>query len=141
MPYADLSKRRVARRIARARRMSDPGYRERENSYQRDYQMERRKQNPQIRRNHHALYGLTLGAYDHLVMLQCGACAICGHVPGEDPEASPQTRTLVVDHDHASGMVRGLLCTRCNLMCGQGGDSPGRLETAAKYLREWETCR
>lgn len=45
--------------------------------------------------------------------LQQGRCGICGR---ED-----LTRRLAVDHDHASGMIRGLLCIRCNLAEGQHG--------------------
>ena len=45
---------------------------------------------------------------DYAVLLsqQGGGCAICG--------AKPKTRRLHVDHDHATGKVRGLLCHRCN---------------------------
>lgn len=41
-----------------------------------------------------------------MLTAQGGGCAICG--------AKPKTRRLHVDHDHASGAVRGLLCHRCN---------------------------
>jgi hypothetical protein len=45
---------------------------------------------------------------DYAAMLEAqgGGCAICG--------AKPKTRRLHVDHDHATGKVRGLLCHRCN---------------------------
>lgn len=39
-----------------------------------------------------------------LVALQRGACATCG----------ASGRKLVVDHDHVTGLVRGLLCRSCN---------------------------
>jgi hypothetical protein len=42
---------------------------------------------------------------------QGGVCAICG-------EARPEARTLHVDHDHATGAIRGLLCFRCNNALG-----------------------
>ena len=41
---------------------------------------------------------------------QGGLCAIC-HKP-------QTTRKLAVDHDHESGLIRGLLCTRCNCDIG-----------------------
>jgi len=50
--------------------------------------------------------GVTDEAYEALLDAQGGGCAICG--------AKPKTRRLHVDHDHATGKVRGLLCHRCN---------------------------
>jgi hypothetical protein len=51
-------------------------------------------------------YGLTSAQYTELLTLQGGRCAIC--------RARPKSKRLAVDHDHASGYVRGLLCSRCN---------------------------
>jgi len=50
--------------------------------------------------------GVTDDEYALLLEAQDGGCAICG--------AKPKTRRLHVDHDHATGKVRGLLCHRCN---------------------------
>ena len=55
--------------------------------------------------------------------LQGGLCAVCGSAPA-----------LLVDHDHASGKVRSLLCHACNLGLGHFKDSPARLRAAAGYL-------
>ena len=41
---------------------------------------------------------------------------------------------LFVDHDHATGAVRGLLCVRCNSLLGLSLDSISVLENAIKYL-------
>lgn len=51
-------------------------------------------------------YGITPAAYDALMRLQGGRCAIC--------RARPKSKRLAVDHDHKTGAVRGLLCSRCN---------------------------
>ena len=51
-------------------------------------------------------YGLTSDDYAALLAAQGGRCAIC--------RAKPRSIRLAVDHDHASGAVRGLLCSRCN---------------------------
>lgn len=50
-------------------------------------------------------------------------CVICG-------DAGP----LVVDHEHATGKVRGMLCNHCNRGLGHFRDSPLLLEFAAQYL-------
>lgn len=51
-------------------------------------------------------YGITGDDYEKLLKLQGGKCAIC--------RARPRSKRLAVDHDHQSGAVRGLLCSRCN---------------------------
>ena len=50
-------------------------------------------------------------------------CVICG-----------SEEKLVVDHDHASGKVRGMLCNHCNRGLGHFRDDPQLLEFAAQYL-------
>jgi Recombination endonuclease VII len=84
-----------------------------------------------------SLYGITYKQYSAMVLAQCGACVICGVVPGEDPETNKKTSRLVVDHDHGTGQVRALLCHACNRMLGQSGDNPTRLLAGADYLKEW----
>lgn len=43
-------------------------------------------------------------------------------------------KRLVIDHCHTSGMVRGMLCYRCNTSLGKFADDPARLRRAADYL-------
>lgn len=52
-------------------------------------------------------YGLTADQYAALLAAQNGACAICQKARGI-------TRRLAVDHDHDTGIVRGLCCSTCN---------------------------
>ena len=80
-----------------------------------------------------ARYGLTVAQYDQMVMAQCGACAVCGRQAGEASE-SFRFDQLVIDHDHATGEVRGLLCASCNLAIGILGDDLIRVRRAADYL-------
>jgi hypothetical protein len=75
-------------------------------------------------------YGLTHAEYEALVIEQGGVCASCGVTP----PAFPDRKRLVVDHDHVTGDVRGLLCPGCNIGIGHLGDSPARLQKAAWYL-------
>lgn len=70
-------------------------------------------------------YGLTLADYDNLSKAQGGACSICWETP---------TGRLDVDHDHSTGLVRGLLCGRCNSALGLMKDDPARLTAAIAYL-------
>ncbi len=72
------------------------------------------------------LYGLTAEQFRDMLVGQAGRCLICFRVP---------PTTLVVDHDHATGAIRGLLCNSCNRLLGIAGDSPRRLDAAARYLR------
>lgn len=58
------------------------------------------------------------------------ACAICGR---EDPRVGVGVG-LHIDHDHATGRVRGILCVECNKTLGQMNDDPERLRRAATYL-------
>ena len=89
----------------------------------------RRRANPKIRerRRWYQLeqkYGLTQPQYEEMEQRQGGRCAICGCAP---------TR-LRVDHDHATGRVRALLCDHCNIGLGNFKDDPERCLAAARYL-------
>jgi hypothetical protein len=71
-------------------------------------------------------YGITQSQYEEMLMTQCSQCAICG----DDSDR------LRVDHDHATGKVRGLLCHHCNVALGSFKDTPAYLRAAASYLEE-----
>lgn len=64
-------------------------------------------------------YGLTQEAFWKLWDSQGGRCALCTTI-GFDTEAPRNVLEfkLVVDHDHKTGKVRGLLCQRCNISLG-----------------------
>jgi hypothetical protein len=79
-------------------------------------------------------YGLTNGDFEHMLQSQRGLCAIC-HQP-ETSTWNGRVRKLAVDHDHATGAVRALLCQRCNLTLGRMQDDPALLRKAADYLEE-----
>ncbi len=72
-------------------------------------------------------YGLELGDYDRLYQGQGGVCAICRRATGK-------TKRLAVDHDHDTGLVRGLLCGPCNKLVGYFRNSPEAFLRAAEYL-------
>ncbi len=68
-------------------------------------------------------YGLTRLQVAELRAAQGDECAICG-------DAGPEH----LDHDHESGLVRSLLCQRCNFGLGLFRDHPDLLRAAADYV-------
>lgn len=71
-------------------------------------------------------HNATDAEYQAMLIAQGGACAICGH--------RPVAKALVIDHNHRTGAVRGLLCNDCNAGIGSLGDHPEILRRAAAYL-------
>jgi hypothetical protein len=69
-------------------------------------------------------YGITLDVWNAMYAAQRGRCAICDR----------SDQRLVVDHDHHSGAVRGLLCVTCNSGLGMLQDDPDLLDTARDYI-------
>jgi hypothetical protein len=84
-----------------------------------------RKNAQQSARHYHLRqkYGINDEDTQWLLMLQVGLCAVCSDFPAEH-----------VDHDHATGMVRGLACSACNTGMGQLRDDPITLRRAADYV-------
>jgi hypothetical protein len=82
------------------------------------------------------LYGMTPEDYDSLLESQNGRCAICKAESGWVHRQSGGLKKLSVDHDHATGRVRGLLCDRCNTAIGKLNHDPNLLRAAIDYLAE-----
>lgn len=72
-------------------------------------------------------YGLTKADYLALVEKQASSCAICSR-------HEHNHFSLHVDHDHFTGKVRGLLCSRCNQAIGLMAESRERMQAAIEYL-------
>lgn len=75
-------------------------------------------------------YGLTLQDYDRMLKEQEYKCAVCGS------EDSGDEHSFRVDHNHNTGVVRGLLCNPCNLTLGNAKESAERLRSCAEYLEK-----
>ena len=73
-------------------------------------------------------YGLEWDRYIEMVDEQSNRCAICGRHREEFK------KELVVDHDHETGKVRGLLCYACNNGIGNLQDDPDVVRRAVEYL-------
>lgn len=73
-------------------------------------------------------YGLPIGGWAKMAAEQNDTCAACGLPFGG--------RTIAVDHDHKTGVIRGLIHRQCNSMIGLANESATTLERAAAYLRK-----
>lgn len=71
-------------------------------------------------------YGITVEEYEAMEAAQGGKCFLCG--------SEHKRRKLNVDHCHATGRVRGLLCDKCNLAIGLLEDNPMLVEKVRGYL-------
>jgi len=78
-------------------------------------------------------YGLKEGEYARLHIYQGGLCALCRRATGS-------SRRLSVDHDHATGEVRGLLCRPCNTLLGHARDKLAFFRRCISYLT-FPPCR
>lgn len=73
-------------------------------------------------------YGLTLEQFDTMMFDQNGKCAICY-----------QEMTLPhIDHNHATGQLRALLCGTCNMGLGLFKESTEQLFRAISYLDSYK---
>jgi hypothetical protein len=71
-------------------------------------------------------YGILPADYQAILEWQGGVCAICRRLP---------TEHLCIDHCHATGRIRGLLCRKCNTGLGCYEDDTELMNMAIKYLR------
>lgn len=78
-------------------------------------------------------FGMTIEDYNRILFLQCGVCAICKRVETATTKDGI-IRRLNIDHDNATGRVRGLLCRACNVGIGQLKHELGILGSAIMYL-------
>lgn len=114
----------------REKRKSDPEWRARKVEQQRQYRLRNPRAftksdwNAYLKRT----YGITADEYDVMVGERRGRCEVCGQVP-----AGKRDR-LHVDHDHSTGVVRGLLCSACNVSLGHVKEDPARLRALADYI-------
>lgn len=72
-------------------------------------------------------YGLTIDQVAAMEKGQKGRCGICKTPFG--------VKGFHIDHCHATGVVRGLLCAPCNQGLGFFGDNPETLRRAIRYLK------
>jgi|SRR5215469_2910142 len=113
---------------AKARREADP---ERHNAAARKWRAENRERHLELCRNWYRknyvakAYDVPVDWYNEQLERQKGVCAICGKMG---------KRRLCVDHDHATGKVRGLLCDYCNVALRAMERTPNWETIARAYL-------
>lgn len=73
-------------------------------------------------------FGITLKEYNDVLEHQKHRCAVCKR------SVRDFKNSLAVDHCHTTGLLRGLLCWKCNKLIGVSGDDAKKLENASIYL-------
>lgn len=82
-------------------------------------------------------FGIDYSDYMAMLTAQGGNCAICNRPETDVDYRTGQLRRLSVDHHHATGQVRALLCGKCNKSIGLMDEDVDRLESAIEYLNKW----
>lgn len=81
-------------------------------------------------------YGITTEQYEAMYQAQGGVCATCRKPETSVHHHTQTPKALSVDHCHATGRVRGLLCWHCNSVLGKVKDNPITLRAMADYLEK-----
>jgi hypothetical protein len=79
-------------------------------------------------------YGITMEQRQELFDKQLGKCAICSceiHLDG-----TLDAKRAVIDHNHKTGKVRGMLCNLCNQGIGRFKDNTKLIQNAINYLEK-----
>ncbi len=79
-------------------------------------------------------YGITKEEYDLLLEKQNGVCAIFKQLETKTVKRSGRVWPLAVDHNHETGHIRGLLCSRCNRVLGLVKEDAQILQSMIEYL-------
>lgn len=114
------------------RRQENPEARAKARAYHSKFTAHQYRTMPRVRWNQFSRvlksrYGLSREQYDAMLIAQSGRCAMCASAP----------LRLHVDHCHATGRVRGLLCQRCNLLVGHLESRLVRAGLAYLGLCDW----
>lgn len=137
-----VEKERARGRLLMRRKRQDPEYRklcykkraewgkknrERLNEYQRKRNAKPENKIKQKARNLKNNFGLTLEEYNDRRSAQKELCPICTKPLGK----------AAVDHNHATGQVRDIIYTKCNLGVGFIENSSHLLKPMHDYLAKW----
>ena len=125
MPYKDYNERK------KRRREYAKMHRDNQRKYQRKYAQSHKEEIKKYKRKNKLKkkYGLSITEFDNMLLAQDNKCLICGQ--SLDLQ---NTKNVHVDHNHKTGIVRGILCSNCNKALGFFRDNPEYLRNAIKYL-------
>ncbi len=100
------------------------------------YLQEYRKANPEKEkaRGLRDSFGISIEQFNQMLLSQKGCCSICD-LP-ETASRNGKIKALAVDHDHETGVIRSLLCTKCNVALGAVNDSEDHLQKMISYLKK-----
>lgn len=130
-PYAILDKRKTYRKTAKTvARVSEYNKSEKAKEAVKKYDNSLKGKLNSKKKHLRNKYNLTLIEYHQKLKDQNHKCAICG-VDEIDLE-----RSLCVDHDHRTNIVRELLCSACNTGIGMFKENINSLENAITYLKK-----
>ena len=87
-----------------------------------------------IKRRKWKAWGVDADRYQAMLREQRGVCAICGKPERSTDKSSGKIKDLAIDHCHATGEVRALLCSNCNRALGLFNDDPAMLAKARSYV-------
>lgn len=136
MPYKDPAKRKATIKAAtsmRRLRLKEPEkYAEilEQNKKSVQKQTPEGRKRTQLKAHLKHYYNISIEEYERMEIAQGGVCAICCK-----PDQNGQR--LAVDHDHATGRIRSLLCGFCNKGIGMFRDDPAIVQAAVHYLVKW----
>lgn len=80
-------------------------------------------------------FKLTVEQRQQMENSQNGVCAICSK-PETAVDSQGRTKRLAIDHDHHTGRIRGLLCSKCNLGIGHLNDDSTLINNSWIYLNK-----
>ena len=114
----------------RERRKSDPEYQKkvRESDLRRYWKDPLKHKDVRLK----GTYGIGINEFNKMREIQDSRCAICGI------HEKSSAKGLAVDHCHAKGNVRGLLCNNCNNGLGRFKDDVSLLQKAIEYLNKFK---
>ena|ERR1035437_868539 len=107
----------------------DPKVKIRVKAYKKIYNENNKERIKHVQRKNRLMkeYGLTFEEYNILMKKQKNKCALC-------KIRFTKNKKSLIDHNHKTGKVRGILCYPCNNVLGQAGDSIKLLQRAIEYL-------